>query len=139
MSRDPLLIGVVGALIGGAAVWFLATNAVNSNNTDMMRMMGVHEQMEEMMGETNASSGSHMGMSSSMTDMTLSLSDKEGDAFDQAFIQAMIPHHQGAIEMAQLAQQQAKHQEIKDLADAIIEAQNKEINQMQTWLEAWGY
>ena len=42
MSRDPLLIGVVGALIGGAAVWFLATNAVNSNNTDMMRMMGVH-------------------------------------------------------------------------------------------------
>jgi uncharacterized protein (DUF305 family) len=62
----------------------------------------------------------------------------EGDApFDQRFIQAMIPHHEGAIAMAQEALQNAERQEIKDLAQAIISAQEAEIAQMKEWLSAW--
>jgi uncharacterized protein (DUF305 family) len=58
--------------------------------------------------------------------------------FDLAFIEAMIPHHQSAIEASRLALQQAARAEIKDLALAIIEAQQREIGQMQTWRLAWG-
>jgi uncharacterized protein (DUF305 family) len=56
-----------------------------------------------------------------------SLSSKAGDEFDKAFIQEMIVHHEGAIDMAQLALQNAGHQEIKDLAKNIIAAQDAEI------------
>jgi uncharacterized protein (DUF305 family) len=59
------------------------------------------------------------------------------DPFDRAFIDAMIPHHQSAIDAAQLAQARAVHQEIKDLARAIISAQQSEIDQMQAWRLAW--
>jgi uncharacterized protein (DUF305 family) len=49
----------------------------------------------------------------------------------------MIPHHEGAIAMAQDAQQKAEHQEIKDLAQAIIAAQEGEIAQMKEWQQTW--
>jgi uncharacterized protein (DUF305 family) len=57
--------------------------------------------------------------------------------FDKAFIDAMIPHHQSAIDMAKEAQTRATHQEIKDLAGRIITAQQKEIDQMKAWRAQW--
>lgn len=72
-----------------------------------------------------------------MDEMVQSLQGKSGDAFDKEFINGMIVHHQGAVEMAQLAIQNANHQEIKELAEAIIEAQEAEINQMHSWYQSW--
>lgn len=57
--------------------------------------------------------------------------------FDLRFIDAMIPHHQGATEMAKEALQKSKRPEIKKLADNIIQAQNQEIQQMQQWRKTW--
>jgi uncharacterized protein (DUF305 family) len=57
--------------------------------------------------------------------------------FDQRFIEAMIPHHESAVAMAKDAQQNAEHQEIKDLAGAIIAAQEAEIAQMKQWQQEW--
>jgi len=59
------------------------------------------------------------------------------EPFDAAFIEAMIPHHQSAIEAARLALQQASHPELKDLAANIIDAQLREIGQMQVWRTQW--
>lgn len=57
--------------------------------------------------------------------------------YDAQFIDGMIMHHQGAIDMANDALKQAQRPEIKTLADDIIKAQEAEIKQMQDWRKAW--
>jgi len=57
--------------------------------------------------------------------------------FDRVFIDMMVPHHQGAVEMAKLAQQRGERPEIKQMADAIIRAQNDEISKMKSWRKEW--
>lgn len=79
----------------------------------------------------------HGSMSDTMKDMTASLYGKTDSEFDKAFIDEMIVHHEGAVEMAQLALKNAGHQEIKDMANAIISAQTKEIGQMKMWRSSW--
>jgi uncharacterized protein (DUF305 family) len=80
-----------------------------------------------------------MDIHSQMDEMTSSLQGKKGEAFDKAFISEMIIHHQGAVDMAKMALENALHQEIKDLATAIIEAQEREIAQMKEWQKIWEY
>ena len=57
--------------------------------------------------------------------------------FDEAFIDAMIPHHQSAIEMAQVALEKSDNPKIKELAQNIISAQQREIEQMREWRREW--
>lgn len=97
--------------------------------------------------EANTATTSHSTMNHdtsamndmSMSDMTDDLKGKTGDDFDKAFINMMIAHHEGAIEMANAAKANAKHTEIKAMADDIIGAQSREITQMKEWRTQWGY
>lgn len=57
--------------------------------------------------------------------------------YDLRFINQMIMHHQGAIEMAKDAQKKAQHQEIKNMSQDIISAQSQEIDQLKAWRKAW--
>jgi uncharacterized protein (DUF305 family) len=57
--------------------------------------------------------------------------------FDKAFIDAMIPHHQSAIEMAQVALEESDKPRIQELAKNIVTAQQREIEQMLQWRQAW--
>ncbi|WP_395729871.1 DUF305 domain-containing protein [Nakamurella sp.] len=59
------------------------------------------------------------------------------NAVDVVFATMMIPHHQGAIEMSDLALAQASTPQVKDLAGRIKAAQGPEIEQMQGWLTEW--
>ena len=56
---------------------------------------------------------------------------------DAHFIVMMIPHHEGAITMAELALSRARRPEIKALAQRIIAGQNGEITQMRQWYRQW--
>ena len=114
-----VLAAVIGVIVGAGGVMAFSSN---EKDTDM----AMQHQMP----------GGSM-MQHSMEGMMASLDGKTGDAFDQAFLSEMILHHEGAVEMAQQALQHARHQEIKDLAEAIISAQNQEIAEMKTWQEQW--
>lgn len=57
---------------------------------------------------------------------------------DATFAQQMIPHHEQAVAMAQLAQGRASSEEVLSLAEDIKAAQGPEIDTLQGWLEMWG-
>lgn len=80
-----------------------------------------------------------MNMSLDMAAMSGSLKGLKDDGFDKQFISEMITHHEGAVDMAKLALTNAKHQEIKSMAQDIIDAQTKEITQMKRWQTEWSY
>lgn len=82
---------------------------------------------------------SSMGMMDTNAGMMNELNGKTGEAFDKAFLEQMIMHHQSAINMAATGKTNAQHQEVKDLTVAIVSAQTKEIKQMKQWQSDWGY
>lgn len=69
---------------------------------------------------------------------TTEASGAEFNDADIEFVEAMIPHHEGAITMAEMAADRAVAPEVKDLASRIAAAQGPEIETMQGWLEEWG-
>ena len=81
-------------------------------------------------------SGMHMGMMGDETDM---LSFENAEDFDKEFIEEMIPHHQMAVMMASMLKGGSEREEMRDLADKIIDAQKREIDQMRQWYIDWGY
>ena len=92
-------------------------------------------------GHTMAAGGGDMSPSSQAyeaantkmhKDMSVALT---GDA-DRDFLAGMIPHHQGAIDMAEVVLKYGKDPKVKQLARGIIRAQKHEIAMMTAWLKA---
>ncbi|GIG30737.1 DUF305 domain-containing protein [Cellulomonas marina] len=57
---------------------------------------------------------------------------------DAQFAQMMIIHHEGAIQMSELAVEKASTPQVRELAERIAAAQGPEIELMSGWLDAWG-
>lgn len=112
MDTKPLLYGLIGFFIGGLIVSIAATT---------------FEKPDRPASDT------------SMNQMVTSLREKQGDDFDKAFLEAMIVHHEGAVEMAKLSETHAKHDEIRQLSGEVISAQATEIRQMKQWQKSWGF
>lgn len=58
-------------------------------------------------------------------------------SIDAHFIEQMIPHHEGAIKMAELARERSTRPEVRKLAEDIVAAQTGEIAQMKRWYQDW--
>lgn len=110
--NNRIKYGLTGVLVGAILVWITTMTIVNSNNANMMGMMGYRN-----------------GNPSNMP--------QNSNSIDAHFIEQMIPHHEDAITMAKLAQTKAQSQEVKQLAESIIASQGKEIDQMKTWYKVW--
>lgn len=65
------------------------------------------------------------------------LAQKTGQEFEVAYINSIIPHHQGAIAMAQTVVNEAPHQEVRASAAKIIADQQKEIEELSAYLKDW--
>lgn len=140
MNEKNILYGVLGLILGILATWIFASAAVNNNHTGMMKMMGMKDMGMMGMSQDSEEHEEHHpedAMSETMGNMMMGLEGKTADEFDRAFISGMIVHHQGAINMAEAALKNAKHQEIKDMSNAIISAQSREIDQMKEWQKQW--
>lgn len=90
--------------------------------------MAYHTQMGHMMAMTPEQK------ESMMMSQDLGVADAE---FDLRFIDAMIPHHEGAVTMAKEVLGKTKRSEIKQMAEAILTSQQAEIDQMKAWRNAW--
>ena len=119
MNKNQIITALVAFTFGVIATFGLSAvfNNDNDNNSNMP--------------------ANHMQMS--MEDMNMELNDKSGDDFDKAFIEMMIAHHEGAVDMAKLSSSRAKHDEVKQLSEDIIAAQTKEIKEMKQWQKDWNY
>jgi uncharacterized protein (DUF305 family) len=87
----------------------------------------------------NAMSGPDADNMKAMQDMDhgMAAAKPTGDA-DHDFVTMMLPHHQGAVDMAKVELKYGKDPELRKLADAIIKAQDEEIAMMKTWLQKHG-
>jgi uncharacterized protein (DUF305 family) len=128
------IISVLFGLFIGYAIW---GNMGIDENMNMGMSQKTGSQTGGHMMPDGTMMGGSMTMSGMMDDMMANLKGKTGDAFDKAFIEEMVMHHEGAVDMAEAALKNAKHQEIKNLANEIISAQNKEIVDMKNWYKSW--
>ncbi|MEO5833161.1 MAG: DUF305 domain-containing protein [Nakamurella sp.] len=86
---------------------------------------------------TASSAGSGTTATSESVAGSSGASDTAHNDADVLFVQQMIPHHEGAVAMAELVPDRASDQGVKDLAAQIKAAQQPEIDQMNGWLAIW--
>ena len=112
----------------------LADDIVSAQKGEIATMKTIREDMHNM-GEHG---DGHMGMNEDAMGMDMDMTALENaKPFDRAFIDAMVPHHQGAIAMAKELLAKGEQPALRQMADHIISAQTKEIAQMREWRKAW--
>ena len=112
MNKTLLIVGVAAFSIGFGLGFIVPTSSPEKEPVVVQKM----DHNEE-----------------AMIDMTAALKDKSGKEFDNEFLHEMILHHAGAIEMAKMAKEKAASEDIKKMADEIIEAQSREVKTMKEW------
>lgn len=124
MTRLTRRSFITGAALAGGSLLLAACGSTSGG-------------MGNMPGMDHGAMGTATGAAPGMGGMGGSATPTGAGAFDQMFIDMMVPHHQAAIDMAKIAQQQGEHPELKTLADAIVTAQDGEIARMKGWRKAW--
>jgi uncharacterized protein (DUF305 family) len=121
----------------------LAAQIIKAQNTEIAEMKQWRKAWYPKAGDPLMAWSSEMGHMMAMQpeqkqSMMMSQSLGAADAeFDLRFINAMLPHHEGALKMAKEAQQKSKRTEVKQLATNILTSQQAEIQQMKQWRKAW--
>lgn len=111
----------------------LADSIIKSQNTEIAQMKAISKRLlADGVKVGDLGVPEHM-MGMSGDEMAL----ETAEPFDREFIDMMVPHHQGAIAMARVVLEKGQDSEVKDLAQEIIDAQSREIGEMNTWREKW--
>jgi len=143
LKNNTVLVGLIALIVGVAAGFAGGHRGIGeqfegrgdrgggrwSQNTNDNGHGGMMHDMSKM--------NDGQGMGNIMNTMMGGLEGKTGDALDTAFLDEMIVHHQGAIDMANTLLKGTKRPELIKMANDIITAQTKEIEQMKAWRAAW--
>lgn len=127
-----------------AEIRTLSDSILSSQATEVQQMMDWQQEWKYSATDSSNPHAGHMmessgSMGDDMANMEAKLNGLSGEAYDKEFLKQMILHHQQAVDMSKYADTNAKHQEVKDLALAIITAQEKEIADMKSWQQKWGF
>lgn len=117
-KNNAIIIGLL-ILIFGLGVGYFAGTSTVVNRMSIQKMY----------------TGS--GMHGIMGEMMKNLEGKTGDELDKAFLDGMIIHHEGAIEMAETILALTKRSELIKLGNEIITAQTQEVKMMKEWRRNW--
>jgi uncharacterized protein (DUF305 family) len=114
----------------------LAGDIVAAQKGEISVMKTIRRDMHGMSGHGDGDG--HMGMSDAEMGMDMDPAELEkAKPFDRSFIDAMVPHHQGAVAMATQLLKSGEQPALRTMANDIIDAQTKEIAQMREWRKAW--
>ena len=110
----------------------LADDIIRSQEAEIVELKREDESLENAGVEVGSLEMGHdmMGMDGDMSKL------ESADPFDPEFLKMMIPHHEGAIEMAKVELEKGKDPELRKIAQQIIDAQEREISEMREQLAA---
>ncbi len=120
-TRTSIALAAVVGLAAGAGITALATSESDSTETVTVALAADRENQQD---ANPSRGGGHSGMAAMV--------DSEFD-----YLVDMIPHHQEAIDNAQLLVDYSDRPEMRDFGQAIIDTQSAEIVRMEAWLDEW--
>lgn len=133
MKTNTLIYIVIALQIACIIFCIVCFKRMSTTNTKPNQSMsGMH-----MMPDGTMMGNSGSDMNTMMMDMTARMKGKTGDELDKVFLEDMIVHHEGAVDMAKELQRGTKRPELQKMAEDIIDVQTGEINMMKSWLKEW--
>lgn len=116
----------------------LAEEIISAQESEIAQMKRAHQRIFGSALKPSEMSHGDLGLSQKEAGMDMDMTMLEdAEEFDRAFIDMMIRHHQGAIRMAHVELARGADGELKELAQAIVDAQTKEIDDMNSWRMDW--
>ncbi len=114
---------------------------VDAQESEIAQMKEIHQRLFDQPLLANEDAHSQLGLSAEQAGMMHGMKAasmlKEAKPFDRAFIDEMVPHHQGAIRMARAVLAKSEDKEIQRLAKRIVSSQSGEIQMMNRWRKTW--
>ncbi len=132
MNTEHRIFMLGGILVGVVMTLFITQSSVFNKKVNQSAQ---EEEMTHIQEQSKAKTEMMMGIDQAVG----VLENKSDDELDAVFINMMIPHHEGAVAMAQTVIDRGNHGELKVFAQKIIDVQQKEIAQMKEWQQLWGY
>jgi uncharacterized protein (DUF305 family) len=141
MIRTLTLLAAAGALVacdgGGDPVQQAVRETATTNQSAVTRTTAEVEAADHAAAGHTATTGAGDAVfAASEASMHEKMASASGDTVDQAYVAKMVAHHEGAVEMAEVALRESRDPEIRRMAQVVIDTQTREIAEMKAWRPA---